>query len=58
MYTLDAGGHVEAETVDELMALVQVVHVGEQSSSVRIAKLIQPNIRPGAGVHQVAKLPS
>jgi hypothetical protein len=48
----------EAETVDELMALVQVVHVGEQSSSVRIAKLIQPNIRPGAGVHQVAKLPS
>jgi hypothetical protein len=48
----------EAETVDELMALVQVVHVGEQSSSVRIAKLIQPNIRPGAGVRQVAKLPS
>jgi LysM domain len=48
----------EAETVDEVMALVQVVHVGEQSSSVRIAKLIQPNIRPGAGVHQVAKLPS
>lgn len=48
----------EAETVDELMALVQVVHVGEQSSSVRIAKLIQPNIRPGAGVHQVGKLPS
>ena len=48
----------EAETLDEVMALVQVVHVGEQSSSVRIAKLIQPNIRPGAGVHQVAKLPS
>lgn len=48
----------EAETLDEVMALVQVVHVGEQSSSVRIAKLIQPNIRPGAGVHQVGKLPS
>jgi len=48
----------EAETLDEVMALVQVVHVGEQSSSVRIAKLIQPNIRPGAGVRQVAKLPS
>jgi hypothetical protein len=48
----------EAETLDEVMALVQVVHVGEQSSTVRIAKLNQPNIRPGAGVHQVAKLPS
>jgi hypothetical protein len=40
------------------MALVQVVHVSEQSSTVRIAKLTQPNIRPGAGVRQVAKLPS
>lgn len=48
----------EAETLDEVMALVQVVHVGEQSASVRIAKVYQPNIRPGAGVHQVAKLPS
>jgi hypothetical protein len=47
-----------AETLDELMALVQVVHVSEQSSTVRIAKLTQPNIRPGAGVRQVGKLPS
>ena len=28
----------EAETLDEVMALVQVVHVGEQSSSVRIGE--------------------
>jgi hypothetical protein len=47
-----------AETLDEMQALVQVVHVGEQSSTVRIAKVTQPDIRPGAGVKQVAKLPS
>ena len=47
-----------AETLEETQALVQVVHVGEATSTVRIAKVTQPNIRPGSGVKQVAKLPS
>jgi LysM domain-containing protein len=52
------GMNIQVETLDEVMALVQVVHVSELTSTVRVAKVIEPNIRPGAGVHQIAKLPS
>jgi hypothetical protein len=48
----------EAETGEELQALVQVVHVSEKTATVRIAKVTQPNIVPGSGVKQIAKLPS
>ena len=52
------GPQGEAETGEELMALVQVVHVSEKTATVRIAKVTQPNIQPGSGVKQIAKLPS
>ncbi|MBX3147118.1 MAG: LysM peptidoglycan-binding domain-containing protein [Gemmatimonadales bacterium] len=50
-----AGG---AGTIDELMAVVQVVHVRERSATVRIVNVISPDIPPGTPVKQVGKLPT
>jgi hypothetical protein len=46
------------ESVDEPMALMQVVHVRERSATVKIINVMSPDIRPGTRVKQVAKLPS
>ena len=46
-----------ADTIDELMGLVQVVHVRERSATVRVLNVTSPDIPPGTRVVQVAKLP-
>jgi len=46
-----------AATIDELMAVLQVVHVRERSATVRILNVASPDIPPGAKVRQVGKLP-
>jgi nucleoid-associated protein YgaU len=47
-----------ATVVNEAMATVQVVHVGERTATARVVKLIQPNIPAGTEARQIAKLPS
>ncbi len=47
-----------AGVVDEIMATVQVVHVGEKTSTARVLRVSQPDIVTGSEVRQVAKLPS
>jgi hypothetical protein len=46
-----------AASIDELMAVVQVVHVGERSATAKVVNVISPDIPPGTRVKQVAKLP-
>ena len=40
------------------MATVQVVHVGERTSTARVVRVVQPDIPAGTEARQVAKLPS
>lgn len=47
-----------ADSVDELMATAQVVHVGPRSSTIRIIEVISPEVQPGAPVVRVATLPN
>jgi LysM repeat protein len=47
-----------AVRVNELMAVVQVVHVRERSATTRVVNVYSPDVAVGARVHQVAKLPS
>ncbi|MES1259832.1 MAG: hypothetical protein ABUL71_04490, partial [Gemmatimonadota bacterium] len=47
-----------ADTVDDLMAVAQVVHVGEKSSTIKLTRVIDPGIRSGTPVVRVATLPS
>ncbi len=46
-----------ADTMDELMATLQVVHVRDHSSTAKIINVVSPDIAPGTRVVQVAKLP-
>lgn len=47
-----------ADSVDELMATAQVVHVGPRSSTIRVIDVISPEVQPGAPVVRVATLPN
>lgn len=47
-----------AAVIDDVMATVQVVHVGERTSTARVVKVTQPDIPAGTEARQVAKLPS
>ncbi len=47
-----------AAMIDDVMATVQVVHVGERTSTARVVRVVQPDIPPGTEARQVAKLPS
>lgn len=47
-----------ATIVNEVMATVQVVHVGERTATARVVRLIQPSIPAGTEARQIAKLPS
>jgi LysM repeat protein len=47
-----------ADTIDEPMALLQVVHVRDKTATAKIINVISPDIAPGTRVKQVAKLPS
>lgn len=50
-----AGG---SDTVDELMAVLQVVHVRGRSATAKILNVISPDIAPGTRIKLVAKLPA
>jgi nucleoid-associated protein YgaU len=47
-----------ATVVNDVMATVQVVHVGDRTATARVVSVVQPDIRPGAEARQIAKLPS
>ncbi len=47
-----------ATVTDDLMATVQVVHLGEHTATVRVVTVAQPDIPLGTEARQVAKLPS
>jgi hypothetical protein len=47
-----------ADSVDELMATAQVVHVGPRSSTIRVIEVISPEVQAGAPVVRVATLPN
>ncbi len=47
-----------AAVIDDVMATVQVVHVGERTSTARVVRVVQPDIPAGTEARQVAKLPS
>ncbi|MGE5093177.1 MAG: LysM peptidoglycan-binding domain-containing protein [Bacillota bacterium] len=49
-----SGEHV----VPEVIATLQVVHVGERTATTRIIAVTSPNLRPGTEGRQIAKLPS
>jgi LysM repeat protein len=46
-----------AVRIDELMAVLQVVRTGERTATVRVVRVISPDIRTGTEARQVAKLP-
>jgi hypothetical protein len=46
-----------ADTIDDIMALAQVVRVGAKSSTIRLVKVMDPDIRAGAPVVRIATLP-
>lgn len=43
--------------VDDVMAVFQIVRVGERSATARVLNVLSPDIAPGTEVRQVAKLP-
>lgn len=47
-----------SDTVDELMAVLQVVHVRDRSATVKILNVISPDIPPGTRIKMVRKLPT
>jgi len=47
-----------ADTIDEPMAVIQVVHVRGRSSTAKILNVISPDIPPMSRVKQIGKLPS
>ena len=46
-----------ADSIDELMATGQVIHVNGQSSTIRLINILAPDIAPGTPVVRVATLP-
>ncbi|HET9293489.1 MAG TPA: LysM peptidoglycan-binding domain-containing protein [Gemmatimonadales bacterium] len=47
-----------ADTIDEPMGMLQVVRVGERTSTALVVGVIAPDVQPGTRARQVAKLPS
>jgi nucleoid-associated protein YgaU len=47
-----------ASVVSEVMATVQVVHVGDHTATTRVISVVQPDVIAGTEARQVAKLPS
>jgi hypothetical protein len=45
-------------TVNDVMATVQVVHVRERTSTIRVTGVGSPDVPRGTHAFQVAKLPS
>ena len=46
------------DVVPEVIATLQVVHVGERTATTRILSVTSPNLRAGTEGRQIAKLPS
>jgi hypothetical protein len=46
-----------AESMSEMMATGQVVHVGQNSSTVKLTNVLVPDIRPGTAVVRVGTIP-
>ena len=47
-----------ADAVDELMAVLQVIHVRGRTATVKVLNVVSPDMKPGTRVVQVAKLPT
>jgi hypothetical protein len=46
------------QLIDDVMATLQVVHVRDHTATGRLLNILSPDIAPGTGARQVAKLPS
>ncbi|HUR95024.1 MAG TPA: LysM peptidoglycan-binding domain-containing protein [Gemmatimonadales bacterium] len=46
------------QLINDVMATLQVVHVRDHSATGRLLNILSPDIAPGTGARQVAKLPS
>ena len=46
------------QLVNDVMATVQVVHVREHTATGRVLNVLSPDIPPGTGARQIARLPS
>lgn len=46
-----------ADTADDVVAVAQVVRVGDKSSTIKLIRVIDPDIRAGAPVVRIATLP-
>ncbi|HEY3935130.1 MAG TPA: hypothetical protein VGL65_11010 [Gemmatimonadales bacterium] len=46
-----------ADAIDDLMAVAQVIHVGEKSATIRLTRVLDGDIRPGTPVVRIATLP-
>jgi hypothetical protein len=46
------------QLIDDVMATLQVVHVRGHTATARLLNILSPDIAPGTGARQVAKLPS
>ena len=46
-----------ADAIDEVMATMQVTHLGERTATVKIRNVMSPDIPPGTRVKLIAKLP-
>ena len=46
------------QLINDVMATMQVVHVRDHTATARLLNILSPNIAPGTGARQVAKLPS
>jgi hypothetical protein len=47
-----------SDTIDDLMAVGQVVYVGEKASTIKLVRVLDPTIRPGTPVVRVSTLPA
>ncbi len=47
----------EADAVNELMAVLQVIHVRGRTATVKVLNVVSPDIQPGTRVVQIARLP-
>ena len=47
-----------SDTIDDLMATAQVVHIGEKSSTIMLTRILDPAIHPGSTAVRTATLPN
>lgn len=46
------------QLINDVMATMQIVHVGDHTATARLLNILSPDIAPGTDARQVAKLPS